>query len=388
MRRIPQTIRPDWISKAESVGFDWHTLNGVPYWDETAAYAFSLKQIEQDIEDPANQLEQMCLDFVAQAVVSEEILTSLKIPRAFWQLIYDSWMQGQRNLYGRFDFAYDGKNPAKLLEYNADTPTALYESAVFQWLWLEEKLKIGALPDGADQFNSLHERLIAAFKNLQQGKPYRLHLACAEDSAEDLGTITYLQDCARQAGLETRTLFMHEIGLDSKKRFLDLENRTIDVLFKLYPWEWMFEEDFGTAIPASNCTFIEPPWKMILSNKGLMVHLWRLHEGHPNLLPSFFADDARAESLKNHHVVKPLLSREGANVTLVKEGRTFEKGEGPYGKEGTIIQQAVELPDFDGHHPVIGAWLVASEACGLGIREDTRLITGNTSRFIPHFITG
>jgi glutathionylspermidine synthase len=37
---------------------------------------------------------------------------------------------------------------------------------------------------------------------------------------------------------------------------------------------------------------------------------------------------------------------------------------------------------------VIGAWLVASEACGLGIREDTRLITGNTSRFIPHFITG
>jgi glutathionylspermidine synthase len=37
-------------------------------------------------------------------------------------------------LYGRFDLAYRGDGPPKLLEYNADTPTALFEAAVVQWI--------------------------------------------------------------------------------------------------------------------------------------------------------------------------------------------------------------------------------------------------------------
>ena len=43
------------------------------------------------------------------------------------------------------------------------------------------------------------------------------------------------------------------------------------------------------------------------------------------------------------------------------------------------------LPDFDGHHPVIGSWVIANQAAGIGIREDTSPITGNNSRFVPHY---
>ncbi|MWT36094.1 glutathionylspermidine synthase preATP-grasp family protein, partial [Escherichia coli] len=37
---------------------------------------------------------------------------------------------------------------------------------------------------------------------------------------------------------------------------------------------------------------------------------------------------------------------------------------------------------------LIVSWIVDDEACGLGIREDNTLITKDTSRFIPHYITG
>ena len=48
---------------------------------------------------------------------------------------------------------------------------------------------------------------------------------------------------------------------------------------------------------------------------------------------------------------------------------------------------AADLPDFGGHHPICGVWIVDHEPAGLGLREDTRRITGNLSRFVPHYFT-
>ena len=41
---------------------------------------------------------------------------------------------------------------------------------------------------------------------------------------------------------------------------------------------------------------------------------------------------------------------------------------------------------FDGHHMLVGSWMVNGTACGMEIREDTGPITGNTSRFVPHWM--
>jgi glutathionylspermidine synthase len=384
MRRVLLAPRADWQAKAADLGFTFHTPDGEAYWDESAAFAFSLREIEEDIEAPAAELEEICLAFVGEAVVSEEILTSLSIPREFWGAIYDSWHRGQRNLYGRFDFAYDGKGPAKLLEYNADTPTALFETGVFQWQWLEDQLGAGVLASGSDQFNSVHEKLIEAFRNLRDGQNYRLHLACASGSEEDFGTITYLAECAAAAGMATQTMVMEDIGLRSDGHFVDLANAPIDVLFKLYPWEWIMREKFGKAVIGSATQFIEPIWKAVLSNKGLLPHLWRMAPGHPNLLPAYFPGKEQTD-LGASFVEKPLLSREGANIRLVKAGQSTTT-EGPYGAEGFIRQQAVTIPDFGGGHVVLGAWMVASEPAGMLVREDQSPITGQSARFMPHFI--
>ena len=237
--------------------------------------------------------------------------------------VADSWRNRERNLYGRMDFRYDGNGPAKLYEYNADTPTSLYESAIFQWVWLEQAMEQGLIPEGADQFNSLHERLTDAFGRLGIEGP--LHLACARDTDEDLGTVEYLEDCARQAGLATRRLFIEDIGLAENGRFTDLDDEPVRWLFKLYPWEWLMEEEFGSRIPGSGAQFIEPGWKAVLSNKGLLALLWEMFEGHPNLLPAFFEDDPKAASLAGRYVRKPLLSREGANIAIVENGQAVAR---------------------------------------------------------------
>jgi glutathionylspermidine synthase len=384
MERIRLQERPNWQAKAEEYGFPFHTIGGAVYWDETVAWCFSLKEIEDDIETPTAELEQMCLAFVGEAMKHETILKRLDIPDAYWSFIRDSWSRGDRNLYGRFDLAYDGKGPAKLMEYNADTPTSLFEAAVFQWTWLEDQMAAGKLPAGSDQFNSLHERMVEAFKNIRRGQSYLLHLASVAESVEDKATVAYLADCARQAGLTTKELSIGDIGVNAEGQFTDLDNILIQVLFKLYPWEWLLREEFARNLPRSRTQFIEPPWKALLSTKGLMPMLWDMAPNHKNLLPSFFTDDTRANSLGDR-VEKPLYSREGANIRIIKASGETESTPGDYGGPA-IVQALAPTAQFEGGHAVIGSWVVASEPAGIGIREDAGGITRDTARFVPHFI--
>src|ERR1700761_8799679 len=130
MLRETSAPRPDWRDKCESVGFTFHTVDDVPYWDESARYRFTLNQVEQDIEAGTRELLALCYAAVSDLVGDEQALTRMAVPRDFWSGIAESWRLQDRDLYGRFDLAYDGRGPVKLMEFNADTPTALLESAV------------------------------------------------------------------------------------------------------------------------------------------------------------------------------------------------------------------------------------------------------------------
>jgi glutathionylspermidine synthase len=384
MQRIACPERDDWHATAEAAGFDFHTIDGERYWDERAYYAFTLDEIERQIEEPTAEIDAMCLELVGHAIDDEEFLQRLKIPEAFWPLISKSWRQDEASLYGRLDLSFDGNGPAKLLEYNADTPTSIFEAAVFQWTWLEQAIERNIIPKRSDQFNSIHERLIDAWKKLGGGR--HLHLAGMTESTEDSGTLSYLEDTASQAGLATTLIDVEQIGLREDGQFVDLDNREIELAFKLYPWEWMFRDAFGAQLAQAPTRWIEPPWKAILSNKGILPLLWEMFPNHPNLLPAYFEDDPDAAKLGTSFVRKPLYSREGANVALVSAGATLVEQEGPYGAEGFIRQALAPLPNFSGQYPVLGSWLVDHTPCGLSIREDENPITGNTSRFVPHAI--
>jgi glutathionylspermidine synthase len=384
MQRLACPERDDWRLTAEQTGFEFHTIDGERYWDERAYYAFTLDEIENQIEAPTGEIDAMCLELVACAVDDEEYLRRLKIPETFWPLISESWYRDEESLYGRLDLRFDGRGPAKLLEYNADTPTSIFEAAVFQWTWLEQAIERQIIPVHADQFNSIHERLIEAWTKLGDGR--HLHLTGTTENPEDAGTLAYLEDTARQAGLATTLIDIEDIGLRDDGLFVDLDDRPMGLVFKLYPWEWMFHDEFGARLAKAPTRWIEPPWKALLSNKGILPLLWEMFPDHPNLLPAFFENDPNAAQLGTSFVRKPLYSREGANVALISDGMTVTEQQGPYGAEGFVRQALAPLPNFSGQYPVIGSWLVDHTPCGLSIREDENPITGNTSRFLPHAI--
>jgi glutathionylspermidine synthase len=298
-------------------------------------------------------------------------------------LIRRAWDEEPPALYhGRFDLGYDGHNPPKLFEYNCDTPTALFEAAVVQWEWKE------AVYPHHDQYNSLHESLVAKWRELAPLLPgKRVHFTHVDDEpGEDTLTVTYLRDTAEQGGVATAPILIGDVGWDSRRRrFVDLANRPIDTLFHLYPWEWLVHEEFGPRIAESYdaMLWIEPIWKMLWSNKALLAVLWELFPGHPNLLAASF------EPLQGGcYVRKPLLAREGANIQVVKDGAVLVETAGDYGHEGHVYQELYDLPAFgdgDGQRPVLGSWIVDGEPAGLGLREGG-LVTGNTGRFVPHIL--
>ncbi|TKI04901.1 glutathionylspermidine synthase family protein [Martelella alba] len=384
MKRIALPERPDWRDKAAEYGFDFHTLYGEPYWCEDACYQFTLAQIET-LEDATAELHRMCLAAVEKVVADDALMARFRIPKHTWQFVRNAWRSREPSLYSRLDLAYDGQHPPKLLENNADTPTSLFESAFFQWIWLEDHIKAGHLPAGADQFNSLQEKLIDRLRVLKERHGFGLlHFACCRDSAEDRGTVQYLQDCAQEAGLAGEFLFMEDIGLGERGQFTDVQDQVISNLFKLYPWEFMLREMFSTKLEDAGVRWLEPAWKAILSNKALLPLLWEMFPGHPNLLPAYFSEDGPPPM--DSYVVKPLFSREGANIRIVEKGRETERIDGPYGEEGFIVQEYYPLPRFGDSHTLIGSWLVDAEPCGIGIREDKGRITRDLSRFYPHII--
>jgi glutathionylspermidine synthase len=373
MQREARIPRPDWPAKVEALGFDFHTIDGAVYWDERACYRFNAGEVDK-LESATAELQERAIE-AAGRVVERGDYGRFQIPEPFHARIERSWNDDEPSLYGRFDLAWNGSGEPKMLEYNADTPTALLEASVVQWYWLQD-----AFPK-YDQFNSIHEKLVARWKEMRGGLPAdgRVYFTCAMDSAEDRGNLDYLRDTAMQAGLDPRPIDIADIGWDGT-RFVDLEERAIAALFKLYPWEWMAREAFGAHLLEPGLTVIEPAWKMLLSNKAILPVLWEMFPGHPNLLEASFEPGRFATDF----VKKPLYSREGANVAITANGRTIE-APGEYGEEGFIWQAYGELGRFDGNYAVIGSWVVGGEPAGIGIREDATPITRDTSRFVPHY---
>jgi glutathionylspermidine synthase len=375
VKRLEITPRPNWQAEVERLGLKFHTPEGHPYWDESVCYRFSSREVDE-LEAATEELQRLCLQ-AGQFIIDNDRFDDFHIPAAARPLIRDAWEKEPPSIYGRFDLMYDGSAPAKLLEYNANTPTSLLEASVIQWYWHLDQMP------GTDQFNSIHEKLIAQWREIQ---PYikgnHLHFA-AMSNAEDMTTISYLRNTAQQGGIKTSALGIDQIGWNERAReFRDLEERRIENVFSLYPWEWLLKDFPGPLLEScSKMIWMEPIWKMMWSNKALLAVLWEMFPKHPNLLEAHLdGPHGLAEFVK-----KPLLSREGANVTMhTRSGEVSTPG--PYGEQGYVYQALAPAAIFDGMHPMLGSWYVTDQgAAGIGIRESDGVVTNNLSRFVPHY---
>jgi glutathionylspermidine synthase len=402
MQRIAHPPRSDWRDRLNSQGFTFHSIAEVGndqsaatskflYWREDVAYRFNEGQVET-LYEATKELHRMCLDLAAD-LISRGDLGRLFLPASAQVLVEESWRRADPYLYGRFDLSWNGDGEPKLLEYNADTPTSIVESAVAQWYW-----KVDVQPE-LDQFNSLHEALVARLRDIAQQRGIRtLHLAGMYDVQEDVGNLEYMAEVAVQAGLQPSMLDVRDIGVTASGRFVDAADQHIDACFKLYPWEWLIHEEYAQYVGKAPTQWLEPIWKLMLSNKAMLPLLWERFAGHPNLLPSYFDAEQFTHAHPNQRYVrKPVFSREGANVSFIEKGELLLETGGPYGEEGYVYQAFAPVAAFaapeetswhgpqSAMHAVIGSWIVGDEPCGIDIREDVSPVTKNTAYFVPHY---
>lgn len=378
MKRHSTTPRKDWQEITQSQGLTYSRLpDGSDYWNESAFYSLT-KQEVQTLERATERLQNMCLA-AGQYIIDNKRWKDFGIRGDVSPLIERTWIEEPPALYGRMDLAFNGTDEPKLLEYNADTPTALVEASVIQWYWLQDYSR------RSDQFNSLHEKLVAKWRDLKSYVKQPVFFTHC-DSEEDLMTICYLRQTAEEAGIKSLGMLMSQLGYNpSQNAFVGLNNEKAGTIFKLYPWEMMVKEQFWRYLMERfpEPQWIEPLWKMMWSNKALLAVLWEMYPNHENLLPAYL-DGPR--DLVNF-VRKPKLGREGSNVTLYSNGSTAAETDGPYADSGWVYQAAASSTAIDDKHAVIGSWEIADQgAAGIGIRESSGPITGNTSTFVPHLI--
>lgn len=399
MKRIVTPARPQWRDTIRSQGLvysETELADGtvIDYWNETAAYEFTSDEVLH-LEDVVEDLHRKSVEagrFLAEEQKDPSSpFSRLGIPRAAAEYAAYSLERGDLDLYGRFDLVYEGPHaPAKMLEYNADTPTGLVEASIVQWYWMQE------LFGDLDQWNGLHESLIQRWSQIRAARPgdgplYFAHTEL-DESGEDILTTAYLRDCADAAGWDTGAMTMTEIGLTQDGTFVDMDDAPISSIFKLYPWEDMVSEGFGEVMcQVKPEGWYEPAWKMLLSTKMLSAAMWHLWPGHENLLATY-VDGPRDLT---DYVKKPLHGREGDNIEIVAPnypGASTVQG-GRYGDEGYVYQDFSPLPDFRGadgshNHAVLGAWVIGGESRGVGIRESDGYVTDYFCRFVPNLIRG
>ena len=410
MRRVESKPRPDWQSRVEEKGLTFHS-GGRPsdpekgiygsYWYEEAHYELTAVQVDQ-LEEATQTCFDMCLEAASYVLKGENFALTdrLGIPRDFAAMAKESWTRQDPMFYGRFDFAWDPASlvdpEPKLLEFNADTPTTLIETAITQYYWLTD-----TNPE-ADQFNSIHEKMVNFWNVIKPhiyGRPFYFtaqgeYVAGELQNGEDVMTVEYIRDTALQAGVDARFIELTKLHWDDDARcFVDENDEPIWYLFKLYPWEWMWSDEYGVRVPglSEDVGIIEPAWKMVLSNKGILPILWEMFPNHKNLLEAKDAGPLTiGDTVEEGWVSKPMLGREGENVIVSGTDLTVATGgtyDGP-----RILQRRAKLfrPTRD-LYTVIGSWVIAtsnlprdSKPAGCVFREGPSPVITGKDRVVPH----
>jgi glutathionylspermidine synthase len=388
----PLKVKPIDNATLDEIGFSWHTDA-----DGTQYVADELVQITSDEAEgyytAANELYDMYVE-AAEYVIENDLFFELGIPFNLVESIKKSWENDVHwHLYGRFDLAggIDGQ-PIKLIEFNADTPTGLFETAIVQWAML----KVNAM-DEAKQFNNVYEaisnnfkRLITLFEDtdrfeeLYQG--WRILFSSIEGNDEEEVTTKLLKRMADDAGFLTGFSFLDEVLFDNES-ICDKENQEYEYWFKLFPWEDIAIEEGELALTLQNilesqsAIIINPAYTLLFQSKGMLKVLYDLFPDSPYLLETAY------EPLSGKaYVEKKVFGREGANTKFVNmDGSIAAQTEGEYGHYKSVFQEAVDFPqDENGHYYQAGVFF-AYEACGLGYRRGGKILD-NMSKFVGHLI--
>ncbi len=375
----------------EELGFTWHTDSDESSYIANELVVLSEAEAEAYYE-ATNELYDMFVE-AGDYIVENNLFHEVGIPFNLVDLVKQSWQSDVHwHLYGRFDLAggIDGK-PIKLLEFNADTPTALFESAIVQWAMLKQN---GL--DEQKQFNFIYEALVNNFKRvvtLQESveefdelyEGWRFLFSSISGNAEEENTVRLLQHMANEAGFDTNFAYIDEVEFDDNGIYFN--EQKYELWFKLIPWEDIAIEESDLAMLLTNIVknqeaiIFNPAYTLMFQSKAILKILWDLFPNHPLLLETSY------EPLDNKmQVQKPIYGREGESVKILDStGKVINGGLGDYDNHKMIYQEYVELPkDENGNFYQAGVFY-AYEACGVGFRRGGAILD-NMSKFVGHIV--
>lgn len=378
--------------KLEELGFTWHTDS-----DKSGYVSDTLVKITQDeaeaYYEAVNEIYDMYAE-AAQYVIDNNLFFELGIPFNLIDAIKKSWENDVHwHIYGRFDLSggIDGK-PIKLLEFNADTPTALFETALLQWALLKENNM-----DENSQFNNVYDAIRENFKRLitlfddtdlfnERYDGWKILFSSVYGNDEEEATTKLLRQMATDAGFNTGFEYLGDVKFDEDGIYDRYENQ-YEYWFKLYPWEDIAinEPELATTLTTimqnQAAIILNPAYTLLFQSKGMLKILYDLFPDSPYLLKASF------EPLKGvKHVEKSVFGREGANVKIVgANGEILHEQGGEYENHKKVYQEYADLPkDAEGAKYQAGVFF-AYEACGLGFRKGGEIMN-NMSKFVSHII--
>ncbi len=387
-----EKINPLSADYLETLGFVWHTDA-----DNSAYIADALLVISTEEAEAYYAASNMLYDMYIQAaqyVIDNALFHEIGIPFNLIEIIKESWDSDIHwHLYGRFDLAggIDGK-PIKLLEFNADTPTALFETAVIQWAMLKKNTL-----DETKQFNGLYEALNDNFKRLvtleedvssfeERYDGWHFLFTSIRGNAEEENTVKLLQHIATEAGFKTEFAYIDEIEFSGDEGIF-YQDKNYELWFKLIPWEEIALEESDLAmlltsiVKNQKAIIFNPAYTLLFQSKGLLKILWDLYPNHPLLLETSF-EPLQAKK----QVRKPVFGREGNSVIILDEkGEVLEGTTGDYENHKMVYQAYAALPTDEKEDSYQAGVFYAYEACGLGFRKGGKILN-NMSKFVGHSI--
>jgi glutathionylspermidine synthase len=376
----------------EELGFTWHTDSDGSKYVSDQLVELSAEEAEEYYE-AANTLYDMYVE-AAEYVIDNNLFFDLGIPFNLIDAIKKSWENDVHwHLYGRFDLAggIDGK-PIKLIEFNADTPTGLFETALLQWALLKHNNM-----DEEQQFNNIYDAIAENFKRLitlfddtelfdERYDGWKILFSSTQGNEEEEATTKLLQQMATDAGFVTGFEYLQNVHFDENGIF-DAHDNEYEYWFKLYPWEDIAHDEPELATTLTNiiqnqkAIILNPAYTLLFQSKGMMKILCDLFPDSPYLLRTSF------EPLKGiKHVEKSVFGREGSNTAIFDaKGKIVEQTDGPYGNYKKVYQEYVEFPkDIQGNKYQAGVFF-AYEACGMSFRKGSEIMN-NMSKFVGHVL--
>ena len=387
-----QNLEPLDDATLEEIGFEWHTDSDGSKYVSDALVEISQQEAEAYYE-ATNAIYDMYVE-AAEYVIENELYFDLGIPFNLVDLIKKSWENDVHwHIYGRFDLAggIDGE-PIKLIEFNADTPTSLFETALLQWALLKHNNL-----DEAKQFNNVYEAISNNFKRLitlfddsdvfdERYDGWKILFSSISDSPEEEATTRLLQQMATDAGFNTAFEYLENTHFDENGIF-DADENEYEYWFKLYPWEDIAHDEPELATTLTNimqnqkAIILNPAYTLLFQSKGMMKIMCDLFPDSPYLLKTAFEP---LQGIKQ--VEKAVFGREGANTKIIgSDGSTIEQTDGPYENYKKVYQEYVEFPkDVHGSKYQAGVFF-AYEACGMSFRKGDEIMD-NMSKFVGHVI--